>query len=79
MTMADTRMALPSTSTSLVRTLPEPVVFSLIVRLSLAVVTASFTPVTVRARVETEVARPSETVTLTIGTAPKKLAAGMKE
>ena len=68
----------PSTSMSLVRTLPVATVSSATVFVSVTAIGASFTAVTVRFSVEVEDRLPSVIVTVMAGTLPFQLVAGVK-
>ena len=72
------RRASPSTSTSLARRLPAIGTLFSMAKTSPKATGASFTGVTVRARVDWEVAAPSETVSVMTGTVPFQLAKGAK-
>ena len=68
----------PSTSVSLVRTLPVATVSSREEPVSVTAIGASFTPVTVRLSVEVADRLPSVTVTVMAGTMPFQLVFGVK-
>ena len=72
-----TLRAEPSISESLVRTLPVTALSSATEAVSLRTTGASLTAVTVRARVDVENLLPSVIVTLTAGTVPFQLVAGV--